>query len=309
MGKISKRNMQRHSEAMRVLEQDTLSFDDKVFVLENYHEGATNMNNLVSAHFTPMSIARSVEQCTRNRNFVDLCAGIGMLTWHQLRILDFEQTNDFVAICVENCTEYYNIGKKLMPEVHWINGSIFDEEVIQQIKDLMDGKSFSVISNPPYGRQVNPDVKHLLKYKGSEFEYKAAELGFLLGANEGVFLIPQGSCNFKMSGQRSTDLNVPCSKYEKFYKQTGIEMSPNIGFCTDVTDEDGWKDVSIATEIAIFDYDEIRENMEEEQSKKIIVPYTNGVDQEVKGYVDLTEIIDEAVNDIENNDNEQLSLF
>ena len=30
--------------------------------------------------------------------------------------------------------------------------------------------------------------------------------------------------------------------------------------------------------------------------EKIIVPYTNGMDNEVKGYVDLTEIVKEAVN-------------
>ena len=52
MGKISKEMMKRHSKAMVIIEQDVLSFDDKIYVLENYHEGATQMNNLVSAHFT-----------------------------------------------------------------------------------------------------------------------------------------------------------------------------------------------------------------------------------------------------------------
>ena len=70
--------MKRHSKAMEIIEQDELSFDDKVYVFENYHEGATQMNNLVSAHFTPKSIALSVEQCARHENFVDLCAGIGI---------------------------------------------------------------------------------------------------------------------------------------------------------------------------------------------------------------------------------------
>lgn len=284
MGKISKEAMKRHSKAMEIIEQDELSYNDKLYVLENYHEGATNMNNLVSAHFTPISLSRSVEQCTRNYSFVDLCAGIGMLAWSQVRILEFEQ-KEFVGICIENCTEYYRIGKKLLPELHWINGDIFDPKVIQQVKDLMKGKEFSVISNPPYGRQVKTHTD-ILQYKGPEFEYKAIELGNILGASEGIFLIPQASCNFKMSGQRSTDFNIPCKKYEKFVKETGLEMSPNMGFDTNCI-EDDWKDVSITTEIAIFEYDEIRENLE------------------------TLEIISDEDFDIieDNSDNEQLSLF
>jgi len=282
MGKISKEMMKRHSKAMEIIEQDVLSYDDKLYVLENYHEGATNMNNLVSAHFTPMSLARSVEQCTRNYNFVDLCAGIGILAWCQVRIMEFEQ-KEFTGICVENCLEYCKIGKKLMPELHWINGDIFNPKVIARIKEIMGDRDFSVISNPPYGRQVKT-FTDILQYKGPEFEYKAVELGFQLGASEGVFLIPQASCNFNMSSQRETRLNLPCKKYEKFYKETAIEMSPNIGFTTDILEGPTWKDVSIATEIAIFEYGEIREQMEEEHQAEV-----------------------EA--SVEEEDNEQLGLF
>ncbi len=169
MGKISKEDMKRHSKAMEIIEQDVLSYDDKIYVLENYHEGATNMNNLVSAHFTPMSLARSVEQCTRNYNFVDLCAGIGILSWCQERVMEFED-KEFVGICVENCLEYCKIGKKLMPQLHWINGDIFNPKVIARIKEIMGDRSFSVISNPPYGKQVKTNTD-ILQYKGSDFEY------------------------------------------------------------------------------------------------------------------------------------------
>jgi hypothetical protein len=278
---------------MEIIEQDVLSYDDKIYVLENYHEGATNMNNLVSAHFTPMSLARSVEQCTRNYNFVDLCAGIGILSWCQLRILEFEQRK-FTGICIEYCKEYYEVGRKLMPELHWINGDIFDENVINKVKELMNGKDFSVISNPPYGKQVKT-FTNILQYKGSDFEYKAIELGNILGAQDGIFLIPQGSCNFKMSGQRGTEFGIPCKKYEKFEKETGLKMSPNMGFDTECI-EDGWKDVSITTEIAIFEYEEMREEL-----------------REIELEDETPEIIsDEDFDNVEgpqSTNNEQLSLF
>ncbi len=270
MGKISKEVLKRHNKAIEILKQEELSFNDKVYVLENFHEGATNMNNLISAHFTPMSIAKSVEQCTRYNNFIDLCAGIGALAWQQLRTQQFEDTvGKSIGICIENCTEYYEIGKKIMPEFHWINGSIFDETVIKEVKEIMKGKDFSIISNPPYGIQVKTDTKKLLKYTGSEFEYKAIELGYILGANEGIFLIPQNSCNFKMTTpNRHNEFNVPNNKYEKFEKQTGLIMTPNIGFSTETFD-DNWKDVSIITEIAIFEYEEIRENLQEQKNDEI----------------------------------------
>ena len=266
MGKISKEMMKRHSKAMEIIEQDVLSFDDKIYVLENYHEGATQMNNLISAHFTPMELARSVQMSARSKHFVDLCSGIGILSWCMMRIHYFEDNKDVVGICIENCTEYYRIGKKLLPELHWINGSIFDQAIIDEVKELMEGKDFSIISNPPYGKQVKTDTKKLLKYKGSDFEYKAIELGDMLGAHDGVFLIPQSSCNFKLSGVSGNEFNIPCSKYDKFYEETKLEMRPNMGFDTECIDA-GWKDVSITTEIAIFEYQEMRDEAQEEEEE------------------------------------------
>ena len=36
-----------------------------------------------------------------------------------------------------------------------------------------------------------------------------------------------------MSGQRGTEFGIPCKKYEKFEKETGLKMSPNMGFDTE----------------------------------------------------------------------------
>lgn len=267
MGKISKIQMKKHQEALVILEKDVLNYYDKEFVFKHYHEGATNMNNLISAHFTPMQLALTLSQNVRNYSFVDLCAGTGKLAWYMVRQHDLENSHNktpYIGICVELNKEYYRIGQKLVPEVHWINGSIFDKEVIDEILDYMTDISFNIISNPPYGRTVNPNIKDLLYYTGPEFEYKAIELGALLGASEGVFLIPQQSCPFKMSGQANNEFlkeNEYSTKYAKFIKDTSLEISPNMGYCTDIYDnENGWKDVSIVTEIAIVEYEEYEYN-------------------------------------------------
>lgn len=262
MAKLSKQVIKKHLESLEILKKSDLNFNDIEFVYNNYHEGAGKYNNLISAHFTPLSIAHSMTFNIRNENFVDLCAGIGTLSYAIKRYFDLgcRTGKKPTGICVENCIEYYEVGKKLLPEFHWINGSIFDQKVIDEIKSPMEGKQFSIISNPPYGKIANTDTKELLKYKGNCFEYKAIEIGALLGADDGAFLIPQNSCPFRMSGkinQQTHDESYKSSEYLKFVKSTEIEIIANIGFSTDVNeDESGWKDVSITTEIAIIEYKE-----------------------------------------------------
>ena len=43
-------------------------------------------------------------------------------------------------------------------------------------------------------------------------------------------------------------------------------MSPNMGFSTDVI-EGAWKDVSITTEIAIFEYQEMRDEAQDDEEE------------------------------------------
>ena len=272
MAKISKEVLKKHLKAVALLEKEELTFDDKYYIYKHYHEGAGKMNNLISAHFTPFTIANSIAFNVRQLNFVDLCAGIGILSYALLRHAEYEYSKIkfegklFTGICVENCVEYYQVGKKLLPELHWINGDIFDQKVIDEIKSLMAGKKFSILSNPPYGKQVKTDTKNLLKYQGSNFEYKTIELGAILGAYDGAFLIPQDSSPFRYSGKRQNFDGVENEKYKsneykKFVVQNDLEIVPNIGFSTEVFDEDdNWKDVTITTEIAIVEYNELEYN-------------------------------------------------
>lgn len=262
MAKISKRRLALHNEAMERLQKDVLTWDDKEFIFENFHEGAGRMNNLISAHFTPQPIAQSMTFMVGRESFIDLCAGIGMLAYRLFRQWQFSNNApDAVppkAVCVELDREYYEIGKKLVPQFKWINGDIFDPEVIQEIREYMGETKFSVISNPPYGKQVKTDTKELLHYTGSSFEYKAIELGALLGAQDGTFLIPQQSAPFRMTGDGHKSVESDEYKtrdYLKFEKQTGIEIRPNNGFTTEINEDwKGWKDVSVVTEIAVIEY-------------------------------------------------------
>lgn len=265
MAKISKRLLNKHNEAIELLKLEKLDYNQREFVFDHFHEGAGNMNNLISAHFTPYEIAKSMTFCiTYNECFVDLCAGIGMLSYVLLRQneMGFERGVKPFGICIEKSTEYYEVGKKLLPDFHWINGDCFDPVIIAEVKALMKDRQFSIISNPPYGKQVKTQTKDLLKYVGANFEYKAIEWGAIVGAYDGAFLLPQNVCPFRMTGSRKEGVyseSYKTTEYNKFVDNTGLKISSNMGFSTDLIDEDlaGWKDVSIITEIAIIEYDEL----------------------------------------------------
>lgn len=231
-----------HKQSLEMIEKSRnrkINHVEREFIYENYHEGAENMNSLISAHFTPQSIAVSMSHNIRCKHWVDLCAGIGILSNKLVRQNEFESRTDYVGICVENNEEYYNLGKKLLPECIWILGSIFDQEVIDEIKMIMswhgEPLNFSVISNPPYGKQVK-GRHELMKYTGNNFEYKAMEIGAMLGAYDGAFLIPQQSAPFRITGSRGeveSDKYIT-DEYMRFSTQTDLEIVPNIGFTTEI---------------------------------------------------------------------------
>jgi predicted RNA methylase len=261
MAKISKRLLKKHNQAVSLLEQKNLAFDDIQNIFKDYHEGAGKMNNLISAHFTPTSIAISLVQNVRMNNFVDIGAGIGMLANTMVNQNFFQNKKGFTGICVEKCLEYYEVGKRLVPECIWLHGSIFDQDILDTINQIMDGKKFSIISNPPYGSKSkgsNPEMN----YTGASFEYKAMEIGAMLGAYDGAFLIPQNSAPFRITGVNPKGVyseDYKTENYKKFVEQTNLEITPNNGFTTKINEgeEDGWKDVSVVTEIAIVEYDEL----------------------------------------------------
>lgn len=48
MAKLTKAQRKAHAEACKILQKDALSIDEKIFVLENWHEGAEHMNGAIA---------------------------------------------------------------------------------------------------------------------------------------------------------------------------------------------------------------------------------------------------------------------
>ena len=239
MAKISKEAAKRHKQALDLVHSDKrLTLDDRFFILENFHEGATQLNGLAGAFFTPEGLARdlSIEVCGSGRSIIDLCAGIGGLAF---ACRDKAKR----IVCVEQNSEYAEVGKRVMPEAEWIVGDVFS------LGDI--GHFDWAISNPPFGAiKTGSSVKGA--YTGAKFEYRVIELASKI-ADNGTFIIPQQSAPFRYSGQRGYSVSID-RECEKFMQQTGIVLGNNCGLDTS-SYLDEWKGVSPMCEIVVCEFE------------------------------------------------------
>ena len=263
MAKLTKAQTKAHQQALEICQQETLSYDEKVFVMENYHEGANHMNGFAGAFFTPLDLGRSFAMETMfDQSVVDICAGIGMLSWATYRNCQI-RGKEIDITCIEQNHQYVEIGRKIMPEANWICGDATDAELWMEILDA-DGlygvnnprsggqpRFKQAISNPPFGNIKTGENTMPLKYKGAQFDLKIVEIGSIV-AEYGTYLLPQMSTPYKYSGEGADpDGYYPkagrSSKYDKFTKQTGIKFAFNMGI--DSTTGIEWKGVSPVCEI------------------------------------------------------------
>jgi predicted RNA methylase len=234
--KLSKAEIRAHDQVMQLVHSDRpLNDEEKEFILDNFNEGATNINSAAGAFFTPRSLARDFAIEINGGDVIDLCAGIGMLSYA------VEHKCDSLT-CVEINAEYIEVGKRILPGANWIHSSVFDVNYSK----LWDW----AISNPPFGAIKENSFKGV--YSGAQFEYKVMEVASKI-SHYGAFIIPQMSANFRFSGSQNFK-EEESDKARKFREQTGILMEPNCGIDTAMYKDD-WKGVSPICEIVICEFE------------------------------------------------------
>jgi hypothetical protein len=274
MSKLTKAQAKQHAEACKILEKDVLTWDDKWFVLENWQEGANHVNSTAGAFFTPPELARDFAIDAGGGRVLDLCAGIGGLSFAVWSRMAWDRETDHDErqrqfTCVEINPAYVEIGKKIMPYARWICGSVFDLPA-----DI--GSFDTVFSNPPFGA-----VKHdgnAPRYTGKDFEYKVIDLASYLG-DYGCFIVPQMSSPFKLSGvQNYADSrkdhfgNLPANeKYNRFQDVTKIDMEPGCGVDTAYY-RDRWNGVAPICEIVLCDFVAARRAREPQPTLTDVLP-------------------------------------
>jgi predicted RNA methylase len=244
MGRLSKSEYAAHRQAEEYLLKDVLTYNEKWFVLENYQESANHVNGFTGAFFTPVGLAKELAVICENRPTIDLCAGIGVLSF-----MAYHMTGVKDITCVEINPEYLKVGKKILPEAKWILGDITDDEFMKSL-----GKFYISISNPPFGNIAkNSSIGHL-KYRLPNFELMAVEIASRV-SDYGNFILPSMSVDFtnREQSHRKTDNN----KAVDFTKITGIEFDGTYPIDTRMYDND-WKDVKVAVELACFDFQDVQ---------------------------------------------------
>lgn len=231
--KLTKALAKQHQAACALLEKDTLNFEQREFVLEHWHPGAEHDQGPIGAFFTPMGLAETFAvECNGAQSVIDLCAGIGGLAYHRWR-----RDRPRRLVCVERNPAYVAVGRKVLPEAEWIQSSIFD------LPDL--GRFDLATSNPPFGRVRCPGQGP--RYRGGLFEYRVIDVASTL-AEQGVFLIPQGSSPRKFSGERAES-----AEYQRFHQETGITLDIGVGIDTHEWRRD-WKGTEIVVESVRVDF-------------------------------------------------------
>lgn len=243
--KLSKQQIKQHQSAVDILNKDKLTFDDKLFVYQNWIPAYEEQIGLIASYFTPYEMAKDFQLEIIGSSIIDLCAGIGMLSFLYYHYNSHMQEPPKVT-CIERSKTFVEVGKKIFPEATWICDDVFNEDIYKGIS-----KFDCAISNPPFGKIKSSVDCSWLAYKGSEFEYKVIEVASHV-ANNGAFIIPQMSCPFQYSGKRSIEY-TGSDKYVKFKKETSIDLEPNCGIDLSIYKDD-WVGTSIVCEIACAEF-------------------------------------------------------
>jgi predicted RNA methylase len=252
MSKLTKPQAKAHAAAVALLAKDVLTIDDKIFVLENWNEGANHVNGSAGAFFTPHGLARDFAIDAYGGRTVDLCAGIGALAFSVFWRSEWNRDRDQAPkqiVCIERNPDYVAVGRKILPEATWICADVFEVDY----KAL--GHFGCAIANPPFG--ATPRAGKGPRYTGKAFEYHLIDLASDI-ADYGAFIIPQMSAPFQFSGVQCYGERKGAG-YQQFAEQTGVHLEPGCGVDCNFYRED-WKGVAPSVEIVCANFEDMARN-------------------------------------------------
>lgn len=250
MAKLTKAEAKAHAQACDLLTKTTLTDDDKDFVLKNWNEGANHVNGAAGAFFTPYDMAfdftiDAIGQGGYGGRVIDLCAGIGMLSyavWHR----SHQKAH---ITCVERNPDYLAVGRKILPEAEWILADVLDVPDMGLHAGPL-GRFDVAMSNPPFGK-IKRD-RNSPRYTGAEFEFHVIDIASHV-ARSGAFIVPQMSAGFNYSGRPCYERQKD-GKAVKFQELTGLHFEAGCGIDTAFY-LDQWKGVSPMCEIVCVEFD------------------------------------------------------
>jgi predicted RNA methylase len=219
--KITKEKEKLHDEALAILSLSRkLNFDEIEKVYAQYNPMATHRVSKGAIYFTPTGLCRdlaTMARIERKSSVLDLCAGIGGLTW-EMQILEAYDGNANAKrhVCVEIDPEFCDVGKKLIPDVEWIRGDVFDQDLMRSLGEFDLG-----ISNPPFGHV--PGLDNYRAWSQQKHPAHLATVDVLLRmCHTGIAILPENSVNPLHSPNREQSRD-----YSRFVAEyPGVDLVP-----------------------------------------------------------------------------------
>jgi len=273
----SRRLLDQHERAVDLVHgtDRPLSEDEVRFCYANWLPMAGNRVDVSGAFFTPIGLARDIAvlKGTTGR-LVDICAGIGVLAFQQIvqgdpwaRWPHLGDHKEIVAI--EQSSEYVAVGKRLLPQVHWIQADALDRRVWLPPENLFEesgpalcasGRLDMAICNPPFGRvrTVDPESGAWIGYKGPA-DLMFARLCTLV-AEDSVVILPVGSIppkHQRSHGRRGEDGPMSSALLRFVQGLPKIVRCENLGIeCGYIADEDyEWRGTNPVVDVVEFERD------------------------------------------------------
>ena len=126
MARLTKAEAKKHHEAEQLLDKDTWTHADREFFTQHWQESANHVNTTAGAFFTPLDYAMDVALDVGPGKIVDLCAGIGTLSYAAMLRNGTENVH---ITCIELNPAYVEIGRKMIPQARWITGDTARRQV------------------------------------------------------------------------------------------------------------------------------------------------------------------------------------
>lgn len=280
MAKLTKAQSRLHQDACNLLARplsSPLTPSEKEFILTHWDPSANHINTVSGAFFTPLELARDLaHEAQTSGSVIDLCAGIGTLAYcMRTQGWPGQQRTHGPTVCVEINPAYVEVGKRILPEAHWLCLDVFSlvEPGFSFLRELTGGEhtraedtalwelfgkglpAFDVaVSNPPFGF---PHHQHKraggYPVPGCPLDLQVLAVAQRL-AHTATFILSSTACPFEYSGRRGYSPS-PSRHFDKFSQQTGIQSD---SLCCASVDcaiyRDKWRGVMPNIELVTVDF-------------------------------------------------------
>lgn len=199
MGKITRQQIRYHEQVEEMLwgSDRRLTADEVAFCLEHWDPRALAGKQVSQnqAYFTPLALAMEAGRYVggNGRQVVDIGAGIGCLSYAVL-CANWWDTRQVRITAVEINPEYVEVGRRLLPEVRWVQGDMYSRELWQSLPRFDEA-----VSNPPFGQVLTDCDTAWIGYRGPA-GLMAASIGLQVARLGITMILPQTQTPFRYSG-------------------------------------------------------------------------------------------------------------